>query len=60
MLVLYSEIWKITKKLLIIRNKKNPELAAAVTKIAYRQALASGSSVLISENGDSHHQRPDK
>ncbi len=36
-----------------------PELAAAATKIAYWQALASGSSVLISENGEIVEVFPD-
>ena len=36
-----------------------PELAAAAIKIAYWQALASGSSVLISENGEIVEVFPD-
>jgi hypothetical protein len=36
-----------------------PELAATATKIAYWQALASGSSVLISENDEIVEVFPD-
>jgi hypothetical protein len=42
---------KITEKELDYLESHIPEMASAATKQAYWQALASGSSVLISQNG---------
>lgn len=47
------------EKVIDYLEQQIPELAAAATKIAYRQALASGSSVLISENGELVEVFPD-
>ncbi len=40
------------EKVIDYLEEQIPQLAAAATKIAYWQALASGNSVLISENGE--------
>lgn len=40
------------EKIIDYLEEKIPELAAAASKIAYWQALASGSSVLISDQGN--------
>lgn len=47
------------EKVIDYLEQQIPELAAAATKIAYWQALASGSSVLISENGELVEVFPD-
>lgn len=47
------------EKVIDYLEQQIPELAAAATKIAYWQALASGSSVLISENGGIVQISPD-
>lgn len=47
------------EKVIDYLEQQIPELAAAATKIAYWQALASGSSVLISENGEIVEVFPD-
>lgn len=47
------------EKVIDYLEQQIPELAAAATKIAYWQALASGSSVLISENGEIVEVLPD-
>jgi hypothetical protein len=49
---------KDNEKVIDYLEQQIPELAAA-TKIAYWQALASGSSVLISENGELVEVFPD-
>ncbi|MDQ6786663.1 MAG: hypothetical protein M3033_07610 [Acidobacteriota bacterium] len=59
MLQLYSELVEDNEKVIDYLEQQIPELAAAATKIAYRQALASGSSVLISENGEIVEVFPD-
>lgn len=40
------------EKIIDYLEEQIPELAAAAAKIAYWQALASGSSVLVSEKGE--------
>ncbi len=50
---------KNNEKVIDYLEQQIPELAAAATKIAYRQALASGSSVLVSENGEIVEVFPD-
>jgi hypothetical protein len=47
------------EKVIDYLEQQIPELAAAATKIAYWQALASGSSVLISENDEIVEVFPD-
>lgn len=47
------------EKVIDYLEERIPELAAAATKIAYWQALASGSSVLISEKGNIVQVFPD-
>jgi hypothetical protein len=47
------------EKVIDYLEQQIPELAAAVTKIAYWQALASGNSVLVSENGEIVEVFPD-
>lgn len=47
------------EKVIDYLEEQIPQLAAAATKIAYWQALASGSSVLISENGEIVEVFPD-
>ena len=47
------------EKVIDYLEQQIPELAAAATKIAYWQALASGSSVLVSENGEIVEVFPD-
>lgn len=50
---------KDNEKVIDYLEQQIPELAAAATKSAYWQALASGSSVLISENGEIIEVFPD-
>jgi hypothetical protein len=50
---------KDNEKVIDYLEQQIPELAAAATRIAYWQALASGSSVLISENGEIVEVFPD-
>lgn len=59
MSVRYSELVEDNEKVIDYLEQQIPELAAAATKIAYRQALASGSSVLISKNGEIVEVFPD-
>ncbi len=47
------------EKVIDYLEQQIPELASAATKIAYWQALASGSSVLVSENNEIVEVFPD-
>jgi len=47
------------EKVIDYLEEQIPALAAAATKIAYWQTLASGSSVLVSENGEIVEVFPD-